>query len=99
MRLPEFTAEASLGKLSAQYVLTTGDMAGASTRSLQPQLKRQPSGDCTIARIECFLYNNCDTYNKYCTSTSTSPLGGGGGGSNGSNPPGPGSTTVFSGVS
>jgi hypothetical protein len=97
MRLPEFTAEASLGKLSAHYVLTSGDMAGASTRSLQPQLRRQPFGDCTIARIECFLFNNCDTYNKYCVPTS--PLGGGGGGSNGGNPPGPGSTKVFSGVS
>ena len=28
MRLPEFTAEASLGKLSAQYVLTTGIWRG-----------------------------------------------------------------------
>jgi hypothetical protein len=97
MRLPEFTAEASLGKISEHYVFTSGYMGGASTGSLQLQFKLHPDGDCTIARIECFIFNNCYLYNKYCVPSS--PLGGGGGGSNAGPAPGPGSTTVFSGVS
>lgn len=97
MRVPEFTAEASLGKSNERYALTSEYMAGASPRSLQPQLQLHPLSACTLAGIDCFLFKNCDTYYKYCVPTS--PLGGGGGGSNGSTPPGPGSTTVFSGVS
>jgi hypothetical protein len=95
MRLPEFTAEASLGKMSGRYVLTSGYRAGASNTSLQPQLLLHSIDECTILAMECILSNNCDTYNKYCAA----PSGGSGGGSTGGRPPGPGSTTVFSGVS
>ena len=95
MRLPEFTAEASLGKMTERYVLTSGYRAGASTRSLQPQLLLHSIDECTLLAIECIRSNNCDTYHKYCTA----PLGGSGGGSNGGNPPGKGTPTESSNVS
>jgi hypothetical protein len=73
MRLPEFTAEASLGKISEHYVLTSGYTAGASTRSLQPQFHavelNPPGGSwwCAFAAIGC-IYNdyNCASFFKNC---------------------------------
>jgi len=67
MRLPEFTAEASLGKLSEHYVLISGYRAGASTRSLQPQLNFPEFSWCTFAAIGCLIFNyNCESYYRSC---------------------------------
>jgi hypothetical protein len=67
MRLPEFTAEASLGKNSKHYVLTSGHTAGASTGSLQPQLYTRFTGiECELAAIDCFLFNQCYYYTQHC---------------------------------
>jgi len=64
MCLPEFTAEASLGKTSERHVLTSEHTAGAPTRSLQPQLHtRFVRPECTLALIDCFLFNQCYYYN------------------------------------
>ena len=96
MCLPEFTAEASLGKTSERHVLTSEHTAGAPTRSLQPQLHtRFVRPECTLALIDCFLFNQCYYYNQYCLPAPTPPGSGGGGGNGGAGPsPGLGSTRV-----
>jgi hypothetical protein len=101
MRLPEFTAQASLGKTSEHYVLTSEYPAGASTRSLQPQFyARFGRPACTLAFIDCFLFDQCYYYNQNCLPPSPSPPSGGGGGGNGGggSSPGPGSTHVVAGI-
>jgi len=96
MRLPKFTAEASLGKNSKYYVLTSGHTAGASTGSLQPQLYTRFTGiECELAAIDCFLFNQCYYYTQHCAPPPRPPATGGGGGTGGAGPsPGPGSTHV-----
>jgi hypothetical protein len=96
MRLPEFTAEASLGTNSKHYVPTSGRTAGASARSLQPQLHTRFAGiECELAAIGCFLFNQCYYYNQNCLPPPRPPATGGGGGNGGAGPsPGPGSTHV-----
>jgi hypothetical protein len=92
MRLPEFTAAASLGKTSKHYVLTSEHTAGASTRSLQPQLYTGfvPS-KCFWAMIDCTLFKQCDYYFTQCGPPVNIPLPPS---DNPGPPPGPGSTHV-----
>jgi hypothetical protein len=96
MRLPEFTAEASLGKTSEHYVLTLGHTAETSTRSLQPQLHIRFTGiECELAAISCILFDQCYYYNHNCLPLPRPPAtGGGGGNGGGGSSPGPGSTHV-----
>jgi hypothetical protein len=86
MRIPEFTADASLGGIREHYVVSSGYMARRSIRSLQPQLHRVSTAvPCELAWIECLATKNCQSY--YQCLSQLPQGGGGGGGGNGGVPP------------
>jgi len=66
MRLPEFTAEASLGKTSEHYSLST-DLVSESGR-VQPQgLFVNPNGDLVYcdSTVGCFVVRRKRIYNLF----------------------------------
>ena len=92
MRLPKFTAEASLGNNSKNFVLTSKHTDRTSTGSVQPQFPTQfVSSKCFWAMIDCTLFQQCDTYFTQCLPPVNIPLPPS---NDPGPPPGPGSTHV-----